>query len=134
MRSHIKIISLLLIVLLLAGCKKTVKIYGTWQQTSLRQVNQTNGTTTYDMTSYISTGGVAFTFTVGGGYFSTNSYGTYIQKGNTLQLTDTTASPPHTIYLDILTLTDQMLVLQNTDTISTSPLMTVQYIYTLSPV
>jgi hypothetical protein len=90
------------------------------------------------MTSYITTNGVVFTFTVGGGYFSTNSIGQYVQLEvagrQELHLIDTTASPPHSIYFTIATLTDQLLVLQKTDTVSTSPLMTVQYIYTLSPV
>jgi len=90
------------------------------------------------MTSYITTNGVVFTFTVGGGYFSTNSIGQYKQLSvsgrNVLHLIDTTASSPNSIYFTIETLTDQLLVLQKTDTISTSPLMTVQYTYTLSPV
>jgi hypothetical protein len=86
------------------------------------------------MTTYITTGGAAFTFTVGGGYFSTNSTGSYIKSGNTLQLIDTAYTPHRSIYFTITTLTDQLLVLQKTDTISTIPLMTVQYIYTLSPV
>ena len=131
-------ISLLLTISLLAGCKKSATIWGTWQQTGLRQVNQTNDSTTYDMTSYITTNGVVFTFTVGGGYFSTNSNGQYKQLSvsgrNVLHLIDTTASSPNSIYFTIETLTDQLLVLQKTDTISTSPLMTVQYTYTLSPV
>ena len=135
MHSAFKTISLLLLIItLLAGCKKSATIWGTWQQTSVRQIDRSGDSTTYDMTSYITTGGVVFTFTVGGGYFSTNSTGSYTRSGNVLQLIDTAYTPHRSVYFTITTLTDQLLVLQKTDTISTSPLMTVQYIYTLSPV
>ena len=134
MRSAIKTISLLVCILILTGCKKTAAIWGTWQQTSVRQVNKINDSTTYDMTSYITSGGVVFTFTVNGAYFSTNSSGHYIQSGNILELSDTAYSRPHSIYFTVSTLTDQLLILQHTDTISTSPITTVQYTYTLSPV
>ena len=102
----------------------------------MRQVYTAGGSVTSDVTSNI-IGGVVYTFTVSGGYFSTYSNGQYVQLSvsgkNELHLIDTTASPIQSIYFTILTLTDQMLVLQQTDTISISPLSTVQYTYTLQP-
>jgi hypothetical protein len=126
---------LLLIASLLidSGCRKNANIWGTWQETSVRQTNVTAGDTTYNNTTYLTSGGAAFTFTVGGAYYSTYSAGQYTKAGNTLTLTDTASGAPHSVGFNVLALTDQLLVLQTTDTISLSPLSTVQFIYTLSP-
>jgi hypothetical protein len=129
---NILILAALLSALYLAGCKKNPVIWGTWTETSVRQVYSSHDSVTYDMTSYIS-GGVIFTFTVAGGYASSYSTGRYVLAGSTLQLIDTTASPPLTTFYKVTKLTDQQLVLQYTDTLTYSPASTVQYIYTLSP-
>jgi hypothetical protein len=74
-----------------------------------------------------------FTFTVGGGYFSSYSQGTYILSGSTLYLSDTSHTP-HTITpMHVAMLTHQSLVLQRIDTSSLSPLSVSQVTIGLAP-
>lgn len=123
----------LLLIILLAGCHKGAVIWGTWQEISVTQEVITNGITTSDVTTRDTSGGVAYTFTVGGGYYSTYSDGIYHISGSTLYLSDTTQAPYRTIPLHIMTLTHGSLVLQSTDTTSTSPLIISQLTYSLIP-
>ena len=123
----------LLLIILLSGCHKDAVIWGTWQEISVTQEVSTNGVTTSYVTTMDSSGGVAYTFTVGGGYFSTYSDGTYRISGSTLYLTDTTLSPYRTIPLNILTLTHGSLRLQSIDTTSMSPLIISQLTYNMIP-
>jgi hypothetical protein len=120
-------------LLLIAGCHRGAVIWGTWQQYSLRQVYSVGDSVTYDVTSYDTTGGAVFTFTVGGGYFSSYSQGTYILSGSTLYLSDTSHTP-HTITpMHVAMLTHQSLVLQRIDTSSLSPLSVSQVTIGLAP-
>jgi len=121
-------LSLLSGIVYLTGCKKAPDIYGTWTETSAREVYMQNDSTVLDVT--FTNPGNSFTCTTVGTYFSSNgNNGLYILSGKTLRMTDTVSSPPESISFDVLTLTDHNLVLQLNDTFTRSPLYTAQFTY-----
>lgn len=132
-RQHKIAACLLFVLLCTTGCNKTVTIWGTWQQATVHELSQLNGTTVVDSTYYLNGSGEDFTFTTIGTYYSSSSNGKYNLKAGTLTLMDTAFHPSHDTVYTVLNLTDHLLVLQRLDTVYRNPVVTELRTWTCLP-
>ena len=125
MKNNLKI-SLLAIVLgliIIAGCKKkSASIVGTWTETTTREQEKIGANFVIDTTINVSAPAPSITFNANGTFLSNTGNigaGTYTLTDNKLTVTDTSNSGPQT--LNVITLTDNALSLQQVFTDTSSP-------------
>ena len=134
MKNNLKISLLIIAVglVIIAGCKKNAaSIVGTWTETTQRQQEKIGANFVIDTTFNLPAPAPTVTFNTNGTYQSSNGNigaGSYMLSGNKLTVTDTGSAGPQV--LNVITLSDNALSLQQSTTDTAAPYPT--YYYTIN--